>query len=149
MDFFNFVTERLAVGGRPRTPDDVDKLISAGITAIVSVTDEGDDTAAAAGKKVELAWFPVADDGAPKPASWFQSVIEFALPRLAYPRRKLFVHCSQGINRGPSAGYAVLRSLGVTHTAALMMIHVARPITLAGVRYATDADVAVQTLGYI
>lgn len=149
MDFFNFVTERLAVGGRPHTPDNIDKLLAAGITTIISVTDEGSDAVLIVGKGVEYLYNPTADDGISKPDSWFKRTIEFALPRLAIPHRKVFVHCSAGINRGPSSGFAILRALGLSHRVALGLINIARPITLGGVRYSPDADRAVQTLGYV
>lgn len=149
MDFFNFVTERLAVGGRPQNAADIDKLIAAGITAIVSVTDEVSDAPLLVGKAVDYLFNPTPDDGESKPDSWFRATIEFCLPKLAMPAKKLFVHCSAGINRGPSAGYGVLRALGISHADALTMIHIARPITLAGCRYSGDADRAVQSLGYV
>ena len=149
MDFFNFVTERLAIGARPRTPADIDKLVAAGITSIISVTDEGDDSTVAYNKAVDLLYNPAADDGSSKPDSWFHATLDYALPRLSQPHYKIFVHCSAGVNRGPSSGFAILRALGLSHRVALGLINFARPITVAGVRYRHDADRAVHALGYV
>ena len=49
----------------------------------------------------------------------------------------VLTHCHMGINRGPSAGYAVLLAMGWDPVEALAAIRSARPI--ANVWYAGDA----------
>ena len=98
---------------------------------------------------------PTADDGQPKPTSWFKASLMFAEGPLieAYlmggHHPKLYVHCAAGINRGPSTAYCILRALtGMAHDDAKALIILHRPIDITGIRYADDADKALQELGY-
>ena len=72
------------------------------------------------------------------PASWFEDIVTWALELLADPEAKLLTHpLPHGINRGPSAGYAVMLGLGWDPVEAIAAIRSARPI--ANVWYAEDA----------
>jgi len=57
--------------------------------------------------------------------------------RAADPDAGVLLHCHMGINRGPSAAYAVLLSLGWDPIAAIAVIRAKRPIAAVG--YAEDA----------
>jgi len=93
-------------------------------------------------------WDPTADDGAVKPPSWFGKGIAFALAALAQPKNKVYAHCAQGINRGPSMTYAVMLAQGFTKDEARALIVLHRLRTAIGLRYADDAEKAITALGY-
>ena len=71
------------------------------------------------------------------PTRGFEDVVGWALAALAAPGSRLLTHCHMGINRGPSAGYAVLLGQGWDPVEAIAAIRRARPI--ANVWYAEDA----------
>ena len=143
--FGNFVTIRLATGGALTGPPDVDALVTAGITHVIDCRAEFDDGALLA-QRFHYLYDPTADDGQPKPPGWFQPAIAFALQALAQPGTKVYSHCAQGVNRGPSMCYAIMRAFGWPAADALSSIKTARPV--AQVRYSADADSAVVALGY-
>jgi protein-tyrosine phosphatase len=95
---------------------------------------------------VQLLWNPTADDGQPKPASWFATSLAFALPALAQPKNRVYTHCSAGVNRGPSTCYAIMLASGFTAKDADAIIRAARPVV--NIAYEADADSAVAALGY-
>lgn len=152
---FDFVTTRLATGGAiPPTEADAQALVDAGITHVI-VCNAGEDDAT-----LFKRFFPeevvlqngVEDDGQPKPVSWFQVSIYFALTALdvlRVPRSKVYAHCHDGINRGPSTAYAIMLAQGWPAHVARAAIVAARPQTAVGIRYADDAEAAVKALGYV
>ena len=144
---FNFVTSRLATGAALGSADDAQALATAGITHIVDVTDQGDDTPLfVALPNVHVLWNPTADDGTHKDPLWFKTSLDFALPAFVTPGAKIYAHCSAGVNRGPSTAYAILRALGISPEVAEKVIRDARP--QVGLAYKADADEAISTLGY-
>jgi|SRR5580704_7251713 protein tyrosine phosphatase (PTP) superfamily phosphohydrolase (DUF442 family) len=146
---FTFITARLATGGAITSQADVDALAAAGISSIIDCRDDFDDAALLSSRpSMAYLWNGAADDGKQKPATWFQKSIEFALPALAQPHKKVYCHCQAGINRGPSTAYAILRALGFGRDEMLTLIRLKRPQTIVGIRYSADADAAIQSLGY-
>lgn len=139
----DFVTPQLAVGGDLDVYDDdraVDQaldLIGVGITHVLDVRQECDDADFWAGSEVAYLWNGIDDAGQRVPAAWFEEVVTWALDALADPGHRLLVHCHMGINRGPSAGYAVLLAQGWDPVEAIAAIRSARPV--ANVWYAEDA----------
>jgi len=144
---YNFITNRVATGGRIETVQDVQTLVDAGITHIIDCRAEFDDAPLLVNfPTIKYLWNGVNDDGKPKPVDWFQRSIEFALPALAAPGNKVYVHCAEGVNRGPSTTYAILRAQGLQFWAAELMIRFHRPIALMIYRH--DADAAIVALKY-
>lgn len=145
---FSFITERLATGAAVNSADDVAQLQAAGINAVIDCRAEFDDGPLFAGVAgMAYLWAPQNDDGQhPKPVSWFQAGISFALPLLAQPGRRVYAHCAAGVNRGPSMASAILMALGFTEAQARSMIVTARP--QVGLAYIDDAAAAVVALGY-
>jgi len=150
---FNRITERLFVGGRPREFADLTKLHQAGITDILDVCDVDDSLLLPKGVDwrglgFEYLWNDGGpDNGAPKPAAWFQASIRFAFAALTRPKRILYVHCFNGINRGPSSAYAILRALGWPSLEAKAQLRLLRPlmdVAGGGIGYANDADKAIE-----
>lgn len=140
----HFVTDRVAIGGDLDMYDNellvaqVMELKTAGITHVLDVRQEWDDAVIWADVPgVTYRWDGIDDAGQQVPASWFDGIVTWSLSALQDPDAKLLTHCHMGINRGPSAGYAVLLALGWDPIDALDAIRGARPI--AYVAYAEDA----------
>jgi dual specificity phosphatase 3 len=140
----NFVTPRLAVGGdldmhsaTLATQQAVD-LVDGGITHILDVRHEcSDESVWQHVPHVTYRWEGIHDAGQRVPVAWFEAMVTWALHVLEDPDATLLTHCHMGINRGPSAGYAVLLGLGWDPVDALDAIRSARPI--AYIAYAEDA----------
>lgn len=107
-----WVTDRIAVGGGIWIESKMAEVVDAGVTHIIDMQIEFDDTAIAEGFPVEVLWNPVDDDFQPKPAELFQRGVEFALEAFERSESKLFVHCAAGVHRAPMMALAVLRALG-------------------------------------
>ena len=147
---FNFdaVTDRLLVGSRPTCVADIEKLRAQSVSHILDVcmTDDSSLLPGAMAAALGISGYlfnPAPDDGQPKPVEWFQRSLRFAMPLLAQPGWILYVHCYDGVNRGPSTAYAILRAQGLSPHVARLNIDVNRPIDLVGLRYAADAEAAL------
>jgi dual specificity phosphatase 3 len=139
-----FVTPRLAVGGdldmhsATLATQQVVDLVDGGITHILDVRHEcSDESVWQDVPHLTYRWEGIHDAGQQVPVAWFDTMVCWALELLEDPDAKLLTHCHMGINRGPSAGYAVLLGLGWDPVDALDAIRGARPI--AYVAYAEDA----------
>lgn len=138
----HFVTEFLAVGGdlaldNEEAAAQAIELVDAGITHVLDVRHECDDSELWSYiPEVTYRWDGIHDAGQTVPAEWFDGIVDWAMEAIARGGVVL-THCHMGINRGPSAGYAVLLGLGWDPVDALAAIRSARPI--ANVWYAEDA----------
>jgi hypothetical protein len=110
----------------------------AGITDVFDMRGEADDSEFIhSNSTITSHWFGVDDNGGTRSDAWFDALTAQALVVLTDPTRRALVHCHMGVNRGPSALYAILLHLGWDHVDALRHIRGARPI--AGIIYAPDA----------
>ena len=140
----HFVTERLAVGGDLDNYDadlaarQAHDLQAQGITHVLDVRQEWNDEALMRQLVPTITYrhLGVDDAGQRMPAAWFDAVTSWALAALADPDTKVLTHCHMGINRGPSAGFAILLAMGWEPVAALDAIRSARSI--AHIDYAED-----------
>lgn len=139
----DLVTPFLAVGGdldydnETAAAQAID-LVAAGVTHVVDVRFEADDHELWSHvPEVSYLWAGIDDVGQQVPAAWFEEVVTWALDALQDPDALILTHCHMGINRGPSAGFAVLLGLGWDPVDAIDVIRRARPI--ANVWYAEDA----------
>ena len=107
-----WVTPQIAVGGGIWTDANMAKLAAAGITHIIDMQVEFDDTPLAGPYGIEVFWNPVDDDFQPKPAAVFQPATEFALAALENPEHRLLIHCAAGVHRAPMMALALLRVQG-------------------------------------
>jgi len=63
----------------------------------------------------------VIDGGQPMRESWFDNITDFAVQHLD-AGASVLIHCGSGINRGPSAAFAVLLCLGWDSVDAIELI---------------------------
>jgi hypothetical protein len=139
------VTDSLAVSGdlpsnRVKALEQLRLWEEAGITDVFDMREEANDTEFIHKNSTIIShWQGVDDDGRKKDDAWFKSMCEKAriiLNDTTRPRR-ILVHCHMGVNRGPSALFAIMLAMGWESLDALRAIRDARPI--AGIIYAPDA----------
>ena len=122
-----WVTDRIAVGGGIWTADNMAKVATAGITHIIDMQIEFDDTPLAGPQGISVCWNPVDDDFEPKPGEVFAHGVDFALAALEEDGAKLFVHCAAGVHRAPMMTLALLGVLGWKLEDAMKLIEARRP----------------------
>jgi protein-tyrosine phosphatase len=124
---YQFVTERMALGGAIGTTENMLELARVGITHVVNMQKEFDDSPLTDGSAIEVLWNGCEDDFLPKPAELFWRGVRFTLEALADPDAKVYFHCAAGVHRSPLMLLAVLRVLGYERREAINMISDARP----------------------
>ncbi len=134
-----WVTDRIAVGGGIWTDDKMIEVVRAGITHIIDMQIEWDDTRLAQPYGVKVLWNPTDDDFRPKPRELFQRGVEFALEALDDAESRVFIHCAAGVHRAPMMALAVLRAMGFRLQDAIDMIESRRQV-------ADFAEVYVQSV---
>jgi protein-tyrosine phosphatase len=123
-----WVTSRVAVGGGIWTDDKMIEVVRAGVTHIIDMQIEWDDTKLAAPYGVKVLWNPTDDDFRPKPPELLQRGVDFALQALDDAESKVFIHCAAGVHRAPMMTLAVLRAMGFGLQNAMDMIQSRRPV---------------------
>jgi protein-tyrosine phosphatase len=123
-----WLTDRIAVGGGIWTAENMAKIAGAGITHIIDMQIEFDDTALGAEQGIVVLWNPTDDDFEPKPAGLFRRGVQFAESALEDERAKLFVHCAAGVHRAPMMALALLGSIGWELNDAMQLIEARRPV---------------------
>jgi protein-tyrosine phosphatase len=107
-----WVTDQIAVGGGIWVEEKMAQIAAAGITHIIDMQIEFDDTPLAEPYGIEVLWNPVDDDFQPKPPEVFHRGVDFALRALENSETRLYVHCAAGVHRAPMMALAVMRALG-------------------------------------
>ncbi len=134
-----WITDRIAVGGGIWTHEKMGEVAQAGITHIIDMQIEFDDTPLAAPWGIEVFWNAIDDDFRPKGPEVFHDAVAFALAALEHRDTKLYIHCAAGVHRAPMMTLAVLRAMGYELAEAKHMIQ--------SKRYVVDfADVYVQSV---
>jgi protein-tyrosine phosphatase len=121
-----WVTDRIAVGGGIWVEERMAEVAEAGVTHVIDMQIEFDDTALGERVGVEVLWNPVDDDFLPKDRAVFERGVSFAMEALEDPQAKLFVHCAAGIHRAPMMALAVLCAMGDTLEQAKRLIQTKR-----------------------
>jgi protein-tyrosine phosphatase len=134
-----WLTERIAVGGGIWSTSNMEVVARAGITHIIDMQIEFDDTPLAVDYDIEVLWNPTDDDFTFKPAALFRRGVEFAEAALQKDGTKLFIHCAAGVHRAPMMTLAVLCSMGWSLNDAMELIEGRRPV-------ADFADVYVESV---
>jgi len=107
-----WVTGRIAVGGGIWNEWNMIEVVAKGITHIIDMQIEFDDTRLAEPYGINVLWNPTEDDFQPKPPELFQRGVDFALNALKNPEAKIFIHCAAGVHRAPMMTLALLRAQG-------------------------------------
>src|SRR3954469_532125 len=124
-----WITDRIAVGGGIWTDQKMMEVVQAGVTHIIDMQIEFDDTPLARPYGVEVLWNAVDDDFQPKPASVFQRGVEFATEAFdSSKENKVFIHCAAGVHRAPMMTLALMRVLGWSLADAQREIQTKRPV---------------------
>ena len=123
-----WVTNRIAVGGGIWTDEKMIEVVRAGVTHIIDMQIEFDDTQLAGPYGVKVLWNPTDDDFQPKPPALFQRGVDFALEALDDADSRVFIHCAAGVHRAPMMALAVLRALGFSLEDAMDMIQSRRNV---------------------
>jgi protein-tyrosine phosphatase len=122
-----WLTDRIGIGGGIWNPSNMIRVARAGVTHIIDMQIEFDDTPLAAEHGIEVLWNPTDDDFEAKPPELFQRGVEFAQAALRKPETKLFIHCAAGIHRAPMMAAALLGAMGWTLYDAMQLIESRRP----------------------
>ena len=141
----HFVTERLMIGGDLDAWDgelavrQLVELVDLGLTHVVDARSEWSDEELVGhlAPHVDYLHAGIDDAGQRVPEEWFETVAQWGAAALAEPDAVVLAHCHAGINRGPSAGLAILLAVGWDVADALAAIRSARPF--AWTDYAEDA----------
>ncbi len=123
-----WVTGRIAVGGGIWNASNMAAVARAGVTHIIDMQIEFDDTELAEPHGIQVLWNPVDDDFQPKPPKIFQRGVDFALAALEEEESKLLIHCAAGVHRAPMMTLAVMCSLGWAPEEAQELIESKRPV---------------------
>jgi protein-tyrosine phosphatase len=123
-----WLTGRIAVGGGIWNAENMVEVARAGVTHILDMQIEFDDTTLAEPHGITVLWNPIDDDFQPKSAEVFQRGVDFALEALDEGGTKLFVHCAAGVHRAPMMTLAILCSLGWSLEDAVQVIEKRRPV---------------------
>lgn len=144
----DFVTKRIAVGAGIYSVEQVRALENVGITHVLDCRTSNSFPEIYQGSPIWWVHHPVADDGKPRPTTWYQYGLSYAYRWLNDNKQaRLLVHCTAGYNRSPSLVYAILRAQGLYPAQAESMIKEAR--SRATDRYFEDAERALAELGYL
>jgi len=122
-----WLTERIATGGGIWNAENMAKVAAEGITHIIDMQIEFDDTPLASAYGIEVLWNPTDDDFEAKPAALFRRGVDFAEKALLEPDAKLYVHCAAGVHRAPMMTLALLASMGWDLEDAMTLIENKRP----------------------
>jgi len=123
-----WITERIAVGGGIWNVQNMADVVRAGVTHIVDMQIEFDDTALAEPYGVAVLWNPTDDDFDFKPPELFERGVKFALSALSDDAAKVYVHCAAGVHRAPMMTLAILVASGWNFDDALHTIEARRPV---------------------
>jgi len=134
-----WLTARIAVGGGIWTAQNMAEVARVGVTHILDMQIEFDDTALAKPHGISVLWNPTDDDFQSKPPEMFERGVGFALEALDEAGTRLFVHCAAGVHRAPMMTLAILGVIGWDVDEAIALIEVRRPVV-------DFADVYVQSV---
>lgn len=134
-----WLTERIAVGGGIWNAENMAKVGLEGVTHIIDMQLEFDDTPLGEDCGIEVLWNPTDDDFTLKAPELFQRGVDFAEAALEQSGSKIFIHCAAGVHRAPMMALALLGSMGWELEDAMELIESRRPV-------ADFADVYVRSV---
>jgi protein-tyrosine phosphatase len=123
-----WLTDRIAVGGGIWNAANMAEVARAGITHIIDMQIEFDDTPLCVAHGIAVLWNPTDDDFEAKPMELFRRGVDFAKAALEERDAKIFIHCAAGVHRAPMMALAVLGSMGWNLEDAMGLIEGKRPV---------------------
>ena len=123
-----WLSDRIAVGGAIWRLDNMTHLARMGVSHVINMQLEFDDTPLADSCGIELLWNAVDDDFLPKPPEVFARGVEFATNALLSDENKLYIHCAAGVHRAPMMALALLCAQGMELREAVFLIEDKRPV---------------------
>ncbi len=134
-----WVTDRIALGGGIWNMENMLELVDSGVTHVVDMQIEFDDTPLGNEAGVKVLWNPTDDDFLPKAPALLERGVEFGLAALEDPGAKLYIHCAAGVHRAPMMTLALLCAMGWDIDDAMVLIESKRMV-------ADFADVYVESV---
>jgi len=123
-----WITARLALGGGIWTAENMAEVARAGITDIIDMQIEFDDTPLGEVYGINVLWNATDDDFQPKPPELFQRGVDFVQRALEEESGRVFIHCAAGVHRAAMMTLAVLCSQGWELEDAMRTISLRRPV---------------------
>ena len=123
-----WITGRIALGGGIWNQENMAAVARTGITHIIDMQIEFDDTPLAEPHGIEVLWNPTDDDFESKPPELFQRGVEFALNALEDDNARVFVHCAAGVHRAAMMTLAILCAQGWDIGDAMQTMTARRPV---------------------
>src|SRR5256885_12217484 len=123
-----WITSRIGVGGGIWNEENMAELARMGVTHVIDMQIEFDDTPLAEPHGIQVLWNATDDDFQPKPAELFERGVEFATEEMAQAESRLFIHCAAGVHRAPMMTLGVLCSMGWELGTAMETISARRPV---------------------
>jgi len=123
-----WLTVQIAIGGGIWTLENMAKVAEEGVTHILDMQIEFDDTPLASQFGIRVLWNPTDDDFEAKPSRLFRRGIAFVEEALEEADAKVFIHCAAGVHRAPMMALALLTSMGWELGAAMELIQRKRPV---------------------
>lgn len=123
-----WVTARIALGGGIWNQENMAAVARAGVTHIIDMQMEFDDTTLAEPFGIQVLWNPTDDDFSTKSPELFQRGVDYALEALRDERARLFVHCAAGVHRAAMMLLAILCANGWEMRDAMDTIVARRPV---------------------
>jgi protein-tyrosine phosphatase len=122
-----WVTDRIGVGGGIWNADNMAAVARAGVTHIIDMQIEFDDTPLAEPHGIAVCWNPVDDDFELKSPEIFRRGVDFGLAALEKNEAKVLIHCAAGVHRAPMMTLALLGVMGWSLEDAMDLIERRRP----------------------
>ncbi|HLK33493.1 MAG TPA: dual specificity protein phosphatase [Terriglobales bacterium] len=123
-----WVTDRIALGGGIWTDIGMQEVARSGVTHIIDMQIEFDDTELARPYGIKVLWSGTDDDFQPKPPKLFARAVEFGMAALEEEGSKVFIHCAAGVHRAAMMTLALLGAMGWEMGEAMRVIQGRRPV---------------------
>ncbi len=117
-----WLTERVAVGGGIWVLERMHAVAQQGVTHVIDMQMEFDDTYLGEKAGVRVLWNPIDDDFEPKHPKIFERGVRFAQEAMQDPAAKVFIHCAAGVHRAPMMALALLCVQGFKMEEAMRLI---------------------------
>jgi protein-tyrosine phosphatase len=135
-----WIMDRIAVGGGIENAENMAEVARAGITHIINMQIEFDDTELARAHGIKVLNNGVYNDFEPKPPEMFQRGVEFGTAALRKQNTKLLIHCTLGMHRAPTMTLALLCALGWPLHVARQLIERCRPVVFFCDNYISSVE---------